>query len=122
MDNKPLLTTKDAEMLVLQALTTKLKEQMEGYNSPLDNLVKEAVLERSGEIKKIISGALTTVFSDKNFNKLVKEEFQRKVAKVMVGKLEGAVEKAVVAISQDQTIKAKMILAVENIIESNQHT
>ena len=69
------------------------------------------------KLKKFIRECLSFVQGDKAFEKTVKEEFQRKVAKSMVGKLEGTVERAVEAIRKDETLKAEMILAIEKIIK-----
>jgi hypothetical protein len=50
---------------------------------------------------------------------VVQEEFQRKVEKNLVGKLEGSVEKAADALRQNPAMKSRMILAVENIVNEN---
>ena len=41
-----------------------------------------------------------------------------KLAEMLVGQMSGHVEKAVNRVRQDPTLKAKMILAIEDIIES----
>lgn len=85
----------------------------------VDRIVQEVMEEESSRdnLKRFIRECLSFVKGDKAFEKMVKEEFQHKVAKSMVGKLEGTVEKAVDAIRQDQTLRAEMILAIEKIIK-----
>lgn len=85
----------------------------------VDKIVQEVMQEEDSRanLKKFIRECLSFVQGDKAFEKMVKEEFQHKVAKSMVGKLEGTVEKAVDAIRQDQTLRAEMILAIEKIIK-----
>jgi hypothetical protein len=51
--------------------------------------------------------SLKFVTNDKKFQTAVQEEFQHKVAKAMVGKLEGAVEHAVDRLRQNETLRAE---------------
>lgn len=71
--------------------------------SIVDEIVNEVMREEESraKLKDFIRECLSFVKGDKTFEKMVKEEFQHKVAKTMVGKLEGTVERAVEAIRQD---------------------
>ena len=85
----------------------------------VDRIVGDVMEEESSKdkLKQFIRECLSFVKGDKAFEKMVKEEFQHKVAKSMIGKLEGTVERAVDAIRQDQTLRAEMILAIEKIVK-----
>ncbi len=97
-----------------------LKERFgSAYNSPLKEIMDEVVADHREEIRKIFDDALTTTLVSKEFKTAVREEFQHKVAKNLVGKMEGSVEKAVEVLRQNPTLKSRMILAVENIINEN---
>ena len=87
----------------------------------VDDIVKEVMSEEKSRtnLEKFVRECLSFLGGDKHFEKMVKEEFQHKVAKSMVGKLEGTVEKAIDAIRQNQTLRAEMILAIEKIIKKN---
>lgn len=119
MENKTLLSKKDVSEIVFDALNIKIGERLDNYSSPLNKIIDDVVLEESEKIRGICRKALTTVISDKSFEKNIKEEFQRKVAKSLVGKLEGSVEKAVEVLRQNPQMRAEMILAIEKIITSN---
>jgi len=113
-----ILTTKQVEEMVMGALIDKFgKEINQSYSSPIIPIIKEVIDENREKIKTVFQEALDTSFNDKEFQKIVREEFKHKVAKQMVGSLEGEVEKAVNAIRQDQTLKARMILAIEKMIK-----
>lgn len=116
--NDALISKKDVEILIFQAITAKITSKLEGYSSPLEKIVNDVVLENEPKIRAVVTEALNTVFSDDKFSGLVKEEFQRKVAKNLVGKLEGAVEKSADKLRQDESVKARMILAIEAIVNS----
>lgn len=96
------------------------KSLLDGYSSPLDNIVREVVEERSEEIKKLYRGMLDEVLlNNLEIKKEIKQEFKRKIAKNLVAKLEGQVEKSVEVLRQDPTLRSKMILAIEKIVNDN---
>lgn len=88
-----------------------------GYSRTLHDMVDNVLTKHQDEIENTIDEALATVIGDKKFKATIIEEFQHKVAKNLVGKLEGTVEKAVETYRQNPTLKSKMILAIENIIK-----
>lgn len=115
-----LLNKQDVLNIVFDGLSKTIGERLGSYNSPLNNIVDGVIEEHADEIRTICREALKTVVKDKKFKDGVKFEFQRKVAKSMVGKLEGSVEKAVGVLRQNPQLKAEMILAIEKIINENQ--
>lgn len=80
--------------------------------------VKFAVDENSNEIKEFVSECLKGVFDNNETRKIIREEFTRKVAKSLVGDLQGAVEKQVSKFKADPTLKAQMIIAIQGIISA----
>ncbi len=103
--------------IVVGAISSKFGERIKGYSSPLDSIIDDIVLEQSEEIRKISKNVLSQVIKDSQFKKDIKTEFRRKIAKSMVAKLEGSVEKAVEVLRQTPQLRAEMILAIEKIIK-----
>ena len=68
----------------------------------------------------ILMGALGAVvkdiLKDNEFHRTIKMEFRHKVAKNLVGELTGSIERAVNLFKQDPTLRAKLILAIEQFI------
>ena len=106
--------------IAVGAVEKVIAERFGGYSSPLNKIADQVIEDNSDKFKKIFEGALAYTLDNATFKKAVKEEFLHKVAKSMVGKLEGTVEKAVEKLRQDQTLRARMILAIENIIKENE--
>lgn len=98
------------------AIADAIQKELVGYNKPLSAMANEVVSENKQEIKSIMDESFKGVIRSDGFDIMVKEEFNRKIAKLLVGQLSGEVEKAVNTFKQDPTLKAKMILAIENII------
>jgi hypothetical protein len=108
--------------IIISLLEGRLEKSiLESYSSPLDNIIEEVVEERRDEIKKLYRDMLDEVFlNNLDIKEEIKEEFKRKIAKNLVGKLEGQVEKAVNVLRQDPTLRSKMIVALEKIINNNE--
>ena len=92
----------------------------DSWRSGIDDIVKNVISENKEAIADKYNRILKKALNGVGFEKAITTEFQHKVAKNMVAKLEGQVEQAVNVIRQDQTLRAKMIVAIENIIEENQ--
>lgn len=109
------------EQDILQQVQTAMKkaiqENLVAYNSPLRKLTDRVVEENSDEIHEVMNTAFKSVIRTGEFKATVLQEFEHKVAKLLVSQLSGQVEKAVHALKQDPKMKAKMILAIEDIIE-----
>lgn len=82
-------------------------------------LIGNVISERESEFHKLLNKCLDKVFVDKEFQNVIVEEFRHKVAKNLVAKLEGGIEKNVNRFRQDPILNSKMILAIENIINEN---
>ena len=110
------LTEEEIKEVIIAGLREKVATRY--TYEVVDNIVREVMNEEDSiaTLKKFVNDCLSFVKGDKAFEKEVKAEFQHKVAKAMVGKLEGTVEKAVDVLRQDPTLRAQMILAIEKII------
>lgn len=110
---KKILTSANA------ALGEAIESELVGYNKPLSQLANQVINEHSSSVKQIMSKAFNSVVKTPEFEKSVHNEFNRKVAKLLVAQLSGEVEKAVNAVRQDPTLKARMILAIEEIVNKS---
>jgi len=108
------INTEDLQKIVYEAIKEKV-----GYAinySELHPIIQSVVEDRSEEIKLLTNETLDLVFKDSEMRKILKQEFKHKIAKTMVAKLEGSVEQAVNKFRQDPILNAKMIMAIETII------
>lgn len=103
--------------IVIEAIRSQVADKM-NYNRALLTMVERSMENNADAIQAILDDTLKSVIANPNFKKSVKEEFERKVAKTLVGYLEGAVGKAANVYRQNPTLKSKLILAIENIINS----
>lgn len=110
----------DIEKQVLDSLKKGISEvivsKLGGYNSPLDGVIKQVFESEKEAVVSILKSVFQEVIGSDQFKATIKEEFQRKVAKNLVGMMEGQVTKAADALKQDPTMKSRMILAIEGIV------
>jgi len=95
-----------------------IKEQMGGYNSPLTKMIESVMNNNRESIMSKMDIALKSVIENPDFTVVLVDEFNHKVAKSLLSGLEGLVEKAASSFKQDPTIRAKMVMAIQSIIES----
>jgi len=113
-----ILTLQQAKEILFRSLAGEFEKAATSYNSPIQKIAYEILEENREQIKKEFNKALTESLNDKEFMIMIREEFKRKVAKVLVGKLEGEVTRVVDTLRQDQALRARMILAIQEIIDS----
>lgn len=111
------------EQQVLDSLKQGISEvivtKLGSYNSPLDGVIKDVFATEKEAVTNILREIFQEVIGSDAFKATIKEEFQRKVAKNLVGMMEGQVTKAADALKQDPTMKSRMILTIEKIITNS---
>lgn len=104
----------DIKDVIYNALKEKIGSAI-NYQE-LHSMIGNVIEERRDEFEKLLNKCLDKVFKDKEFEEVILDEFRHKVAKNMVAKLEGAIEKNIMKFRQDPVMNSKMILAIEEII------
>jgi len=109
------------EMDVLQTLQQSMNEAIKtnltGYNNPLQRLISVVVENHSLELKTIISESFVQVIKTKEFKASIVSAFSHKVSRSIISNNDGLFDKVSNQLKQDSTFKAKMTLAVSNVVE-----
>jgi len=109
------------EMNILSAVQSSMdktiREALSGYNSPLTALVKSVVDSHSTELRKTISDSFEEVIRTEDFKRSIVSAFSHKVARSIISNNDGLYDKVSNELKQDATFKAKMALAVANVVE-----
>ena len=119
VDKKHLPITLESNILqVMQhSIDKAIKAVLTGYNSPLNKLVSEVVDSHSVELKSLISDSFSQVIRTDEFKQSIISAFSHKVARTIISNNDGLFEKVSNDLKQDQQFKAKMVLAVANVVE-----
>lgn len=99
------------------AVASSIKEALTKYDSPLIALVKSVVNENTAELRKMISDSFVQVIRTDDFKKSIVDAFSHKVARSVISNNDGLFDKVANELKQDATFKAKMALAVANVVE-----
>ena len=110
----------ELETKVLQAAQSSVAEAIKstfsGYNNPLKEMCSSVVEKHSDKLKEIFENSIVSVLESGDFKSSVNEAMNHKLARALVAKMEGSIDKAVTTLRSDPTLRAKMVLAIENII------
>lgn len=98
-------------------MSESIKSVLTGYNSPLTALVQSVVNENAKELRAIISDSFKLVISTDEFKQSIVNAFSHKVARTIISNNDGLFDKVSNELKQDAVFKAKMSLAVSNVVE-----
>lgn len=101
---------------ITDSLGEVIKSKLGGYNSPLDALIVSVVASRTAELRGIVETAIDDVLHS-NIRDRMKEALEHKLAKLLVSKLEGEVEKRLVDLRTNPEFRAKVTIAVYALVD-----
>jgi hypothetical protein len=104
---------------VNQAIEKSIVENLTGYNSPLNTFVNEVIENKKGEFIKIIDGEISKIIKSPQFKKSLNQAFNDKLARILISNLGGELEKQVNQLKSNPETRAKITIALSNIINEN---
>lgn len=87
-----------------------------GYNSPLHKVIEQVCTARGDLLKTLVDDAFSEVLSG-SLREGLKQALSHKLAKILVSKMEGEIEKRVNDLRSNPTTRATITLAVEQAIK-----
>lgn len=100
-----------------EAIAKSIKEVLSGYNSPLAKLTLEVINSHSSELKQIINDSFSSVIKTEDFKTSIVNAFAHKVSRTIISNNDGLFDKVSNELKQDSVFKAKMSIAVANVVE-----
>lgn len=103
---------------VTQGLGEAIKERVtRGYHdSPLNKMIDAVVIERLPKIKLLVEEAIDGALEG-DFRKEIKQACTHKLARVLVSKMEGEIEKRAVELRASPEFRAKVTLAIDSVVK-----
>lgn len=119
VDSKHLPVTLEQDILqtTQQAIGSAISSVLGGYNSPLQKLVTSVVDENSTFLRSVISDSFNEVIRKDEFKQSIVSAFSHKVARTIISNNTGLFEKVSNELKQDAVFKAKLSLAVSNVVD-----
>jgi hypothetical protein len=120
-----MFTQEQTEKLMFDAVRDAIREGIKdklskSYDNPLFKLVEDCIKRRSQEISSIIDDAIVKCVCGtySNFKEQFMEEAQRIIAKQLIAKFGGEIEKTVNVLKSDPSTRAKITLAVDDCVRN----
>lgn len=116
----------NADQLMFEAIRNGLqaavKDKLTGYQSPLDKLLTDAVAKHAPEFRALLEEGIGSCLNDGVFRESIAAAVRSSLAKVLIQRFGGEMEKQVNILKSDPTTRARITLAIEEIVKSKVET
>lgn len=102
---------------VRESIGTAIASALTGYQNPLQACVTNVIKSRESEIVELVKEAFDQGLKT-DFKKELISACTHKLARVLVGKLEGEIEKRANELRSSPEFRAKLTLAIEEAVKS----
>jgi len=100
-----------------KAIYDAINTELVGYDKPLSRFVNDIMLKHESEFKVLINDGVSEILNAKDFRIALKNALHDKLAKILINKMGGELEKKVNELKQDATTRAKITLAINKVME-----
>ncbi len=114
-------TDKLMENAVRDGIREGIKAKFTGYNTPLDNLMKAAIEAHAAKFRTLLEESISTCVMNEEFRQEIKSAVHHHLAKTLIQRFGGEIEKQVNVLKSDPTTRARITLAIEEIVKTQPH-
>jgi hypothetical protein len=108
------------ENSIRDAIREGIKAKMSGYNSPLENLMKQAIETRHAEFRSLLDESIASCVNDDDFRNEIGSAVRKSLAKTLIQRFGGEMEKQFNALKSDPLTRARITMAIEEIVKQQQ--
>lgn len=105
------------ENFLKDSLREAVKARFSGYNSPLDKLITEAIGRHSNSLTELLESSIEACILSEDFRANIADAVNKSLAKTLIQRFGGEVEKQVNILKSDPTTRARITLAIEQIVK-----
>ncbi len=111
----------ETEKLLVDAIRDGIRkgvaEKLGGYQSPLDPIITEALKKHDPELRSMLHAAVQSAVGDEGFRNEIAVAVRHKLATCLIQRFGGELEKQVNVLKSDPTTRARITLAIEEIVK-----
>ncbi len=100
---------------IRQGISDKLKSS---YSNPLDKLIENAIKVEEIQLKKLLIDSINNIVSEADFRKEIYDALRKNLAKILIQRFGGELEKQVNVLKSDPATRAKITLVIEEAVSS----
>lgn len=102
---------------VEKAMGEAITKELVGYNKPLSKLTERVIESNSDELFSLINDEFCNLLNGDGFKDALREALNQKLAKILISRMGGELEKNVNELKANPQTRAKITLAISQIIE-----
>lgn len=115
------MSEKPIDELFINAIRDSLNDAIKtrlcaSYGSPLDKVLSACIDRHQNKIAELFNSAADAAVNSEDFRKEINDAFAHKLARVLVSKFEGEIEKRTSELRADPKFRAKITLAIEKAV------
>lgn len=103
---------------VQSGIAKAVNEKLGGYNSPLDKILQATIEAQSGEIRALLNSSVAAALASDGFREQIASSVRKKLADLLVQRFGGEMERQVNALKSDPSTRARITVAIDEIIQS----
>ncbi len=100
-----------------KAITEAIVKELVGYKSPLSLIVERVISAHDAEIYNLVDSEVVNLLTAGDFRASLKEALNAKLARVLIQRMGGELEKTVNELKANPATRAKITLAITGIID-----
>lgn len=111
----------DSDKMILNAISDGIREGVKnrfagGYNTPLDKVITAAMEKHLATFRTLLEESIGSCMNDAAFRESIATAVRHSLAKTLVARFGGEMEKQVNVLKSDPTTRARITLAIEEIV------
>lgn len=87
------------------------------YNNPFQKSIEETIAKHDKAFRDILSEALNSAIGDDPFREEIRMAVRKQLAKTLIARFGGELEKQVNTLKSDPTTRARITLAIDEILK-----
>ncbi len=112
----------DADQLLENALRDGIREGIKSlatrsYENPIEKLLKDALAKHAPAFLALLGGSIDACMGDPAFRASIEDAVRTQLAKTLVQRFGGELEKQVNQLKSDPATRARITLAIEGIVK-----
>lgn len=102
---------------IADAIREGVKQHLlSSYKSPLEKLINDTIANSSGGISSLLAESIKSCVTNEEFREEIKSAVRQTLAKTLVQRFGGELEKQVNILKSDPATRARITLAIEDIV------
>lgn len=111
---------KDILRIAKASIEESITSALSGYNGPLKELTQQVINKNAETLNALINDEFVSLLDSQEFRRALGEALHAKLAKTLVSRMGGELEKRVNELQQNPTTRAALTLAVDRVIKESQ--